>query len=86
MFRVGNLTEITQIIAFDGIFWESKDPFKANCDETVCMSECSRTHSVCLNGCPCHGDCANGCPCNNKYWKGFILLAITCGFKMDPKS
>ena len=34
------------------------------------MSECSRTHSVCVNECPCHGECANGCPCNNKYWKG----------------
>ena len=42
----------------------------ASCEETSCMSDCSRTHSGCMNDCPCHGDCANGCPCNNKYWKG----------------
>ena len=42
----------------------------ANCEETSCMSECSRKHSGCMNGCPCHGECADGCPCDNKYWKG----------------
>ena len=48
----------------------------ASCEETTCMSECSRTHSGCMNGCPCHGECANGCPCNNKYWKGSFLTQI----------
>ena len=54
----------------------------ANCEDTSCMSECSRTHSGCMNGCPCHGECANGCPCNNKYWKGSFLTTKKLVFNL----
>jgi len=43
----------------------------------LCISDCNREYSNCLNFCPCNSECYEGCPCDyeNQYCSSRVIVS-----------